>query len=111
MLHLLSHYNITVINLINYEFHEIFDAFENNDSIWKTNKNESIIQVKDNYLNEKNNLKNVDFVNKKMNLKIFEFLKKKTIMTKTKWILTTMMMTMKKKSKNDREIIKISNDE
>ena len=73
----LSHYIITLINSFKYKNYDVFDVLKNDDSLWKTNENELVRQIRDINLNdEKNESKNDDFVNEKMNLKIFEFLKK-----------------------------------
>ena len=53
----------------------MLDAFQN-DSIWETKENETFKQVRDNYLTNKRNFKNVEFIDKDMNLRIFKLSKK-----------------------------------
>ena len=77
MRYLLLHYIITLVNSFKYEIYDVFDALKNNDSIWETNENEIVRQIKDiNLSDEKNDSKNDDLVNEKVNLKIFELSKK-----------------------------------
>ena len=114
MRYLLKHYNITIINSFKYKSYEVFDAFENNDSIWETNEYETVKQVRDDYSNEKSDSNNVNFVNKKVNLKIFEFSNKKNDNDKNKMNIDNDENDdddEKKESKSDRDIIEIWNDE
>ena len=59
-----------------YESYNVFDAFQNDDSIWEIDEHEIFKQVRNDYEIDKNEFENTDFVDENVNLRIFEFSKK-----------------------------------
>ena len=75
MRNFLSHYIVTVINLLKHKIYNVLDVLRNNDLIWKIDENKIIKQVKNNYSIDENDFANCEFVNQNVNQKIFQLSK------------------------------------
>ena len=64
MCNLLSHYIITLINILKHKIYNAFDYFRNNDIIWEIDENKNVKQVWDKFSIDESDFENVKFVDK-----------------------------------------------
>ena len=64
MCNLLSHYIITLINILEHKTYNILDYFRNNDTIWKIDENKNVKQIWDKFSIDESDFENVKFVDK-----------------------------------------------
>ena len=97
-----------------YEFYNVSDALQNDDSIWKIDEHEIFKQIRNDYEIDESEFENTDFVDENVNLRIFEFSKKENDSDDENDDDDEMKINDKKindEKIDDQKIIEISNDE